>query len=286
VTLTVELTPRGPYSLALSARHASDATRRFAERRLDSLVRVAGGLERTLAWQRPDGTVVIRAESEEAVEAVRFQLALDDDHTPFLERFRDDHLLREPLRRLRGLRPLRVATVAQSLLRAVCGQLITAREARQIERRVIRGITPRHEASGFHAAPTSRELGELSPARLRQLGLGSRRGSALVRVCRGVDLERWRGAPTAAIVQRVCREAGLGPWSAGVVALEGLGRYEHGLVGDLGLVKMCSALWARPVDGEETAALLAPYEEWQGLASVYLLAGRAFVPVTPLHAAA
>jgi 3-methyladenine DNA glycosylase/8-oxoguanine DNA glycosylase len=286
VTLTVELRPRGPYSLALTARHAGDATRRFWDRRFESLVRVDGRVELTRAWQRPDGTVVAQAETEAGIAALRFQLALDDDHSPFLERFRDDPLLAEALRRLRGLRPLRVATVAQSLLRAVCGQLITAREARQNERRVIRALTPLDEATGLHPAPTSAELGSLSPARLRSLGLGTRRGSALVRVCRSGDLERWRGAPTAGIVQRVCREGGLGPWSAGVIALEGLGRYDHGLVGDLGLVKMCSALWGRPVDGVETAALLAPYEEWQGLASVYLLAGRAFVPVAALRRAA
>jgi len=258
---------------------SGDATRRFHDGRYESVLRIDGRLERVLAWQRSDGTIVVHAESDAAVDALRFQLALDDDHSDFCERFRDDRLLSEPLRRLRGLRPLRVGTVAQSLLRAVCGQLITAREARQIERRVIRALTPRDPATGLHPAPTSAELGALSPARLRSLGLGTRRGSALVRVCRSGDLERWKSAPTAAIVQRICREAGLGPWSAGVVALEGLGRYEHGLVGDLGFVKMCSAMWGRPVDGAETAALLAPYGEWQGLASVYLLAGRAFVPL-------
>jgi 3-methyladenine DNA glycosylase/8-oxoguanine DNA glycosylase len=286
VTLTVELRPQGPFSLRTSARMAGDATRRFADGRLETVLRVDGRIERTLAWQRPDGTVVVRAESEAGVEALRFQLALDADHSAFCERFRDDPLLREPLRRLRGLRPLRLGTVAQSLLRAVAGQLITAREARQIERRVVRAVAPREPATGLHAAPTSAELAALSPARLRALGLGTRRGSALVRVCRSGELDRWRGAPTAAVVQRICREAGLGPWSAGVVALEGLGRYEHGLVGDLGFVKLCSALWGRPVDGAETAALLAPYGEWQGLASVYLLAGRAFVPVPPAARAA
>ncbi|MDX6515535.1 MAG: hypothetical protein QOH73_1201 [Gaiellaceae bacterium] len=286
MTFTVELVPRGPFSLARTARHAGDATRRLVDGRFETVLRIDGELERAVAWQRTDGVVAIRADSEAAVEALRFQLALDDDHSAFCERFRDDPLLGAALRHLRGLRPLRVGTVAQALLRAVCGQLITAREARQIERRVIRAVSPQDEETGLHAAPTSAELGRLSPAELRRLGLGSRRGSALVRVCRSGELERWRGAPTAAIVQRICREAGLGPWSAGVVALEGLGRYEHGLVGDLGLVKLCAALWGRPVDGAETAALLAPYGEWQGLASVYLLAGRAFVPVQRLAPAA
>ena len=51
-------------------------------------------------------------------------LALDDDHTEFLRRFADDPLLGRASKHLRGLRPVRTATVAQALLRAVCGQLI------------------------------------------------------------------------------------------------------------------------------------------------------------------
>ncbi len=79
---------------------------------------------------------------------------------------------------------------------------------------------------------------------------------------------------------RLLRERGLGPWSLGVIALQGLGSYRYGLVGDLGLVKLCSALRGRWVEVEETAELLAPYEEWAGLAGVYLLRGwsRGLVP--------
>jgi 3-methyladenine DNA glycosylase/8-oxoguanine DNA glycosylase len=57
------------------------------------------------------------------------------------------------------------------------------------------------------------------------------------------------------------------------VCLHGLGRFEVGLVGDLGLVKLCSALWGRWADADDTRELLEPYGEWAGLASVYLLAG-------------
>ena len=58
-----------------------------------------------------------------------------------------------------------------------------------------------------------------------------------------------------------------------MICLQGLGRSERGLVGDLGLVKLLSALRGRPVKGWETQELLEPYGEWAGLASVYLLAG-------------
>jgi 3-methyladenine DNA glycosylase/8-oxoguanine DNA glycosylase len=79
--------------------------------------------------------------------------------------------------------------------------------------------------------------------------------------------------PTEVAVRRIVQERTLGPWSAGVICLEGLGRYEHGLVGDLGLIRLCTRLLGREATVEDTVELLEPYGEWQGLASRYLLAG-------------
>jgi 3-methyladenine DNA glycosylase/8-oxoguanine DNA glycosylase len=81
-------------------------------------------------------------------------------------------------------------------------------------------------------------------------------------------------------VARLGRERGIGPWSIGVIALEGLGRWDCGLVGDLGLVKLAASLWGRWPEPHETAALLEPYDPWQGLAGELLLLGwsRGLVP--------
>src|ERR671934_221775 len=75
---------------------------------------------------------------------------------------------------------------------------------------------------------------------------------------------------TQLVAARLSRERGIGPWTVGVVCLEGLGRPERGLVGDLTLVKLMSDLRGRWVEPYETAELLEPYGDWAGLASVYL----------------
>ena len=278
-----ELRPIGPYSLRVSGRHASDATRVVVDGTYRATIRVDDRLERVHALQRPDGTIVVAAESDTGVEHVRYVLGLDDDHSEFLRRFAADPLLGESIRRLRGLRPVRTGTVAHALLRAVAGQLIQASRARQIERTIVRAATP--DLNGLHAPPSSADLARFSPAELARLGLGARRAGALIRLCRSFDLERLKEHPTEAVVRRLTRERGLGPWSLGVICLEGLGRYEHGLYRDLGLAKLASALWGRWVEPEETDELLAPYGEWSGLASVYLLAGfgRGLIPL-PLAA--
>jgi 3-methyladenine DNA glycosylase/8-oxoguanine DNA glycosylase len=279
LTVEASLRPRGPYSLALAARAASDATRVFRDGVLRAVVPGADGPECVRAWQTPDGTVQVVAGSREGVDRIRFVLALDDDHSEFLRRFGRDPLLREATWHLRGLRPLRVPTVALALLRALCGQLIESSRARQIERRIVRAAMP--SVDGLSVPPTAGALAGQAPARLRELGLHARRGATLVRLCASLDLERLHGVSTAAAAARIERERGLGPWSVGVVCLEGLGRRERGLVGDLSLVKLCSALRGRWVEAHETAELLEPYGEWAGLASVYLMAGfgRGLIPL-------
>ena len=272
--LTARIRPAGLYSLALTARGASDATRLWR----DGLLRAVVGGEQASAAQLACGTVVIRG-SEAAIERMRWLLAVDDDHSEFLRRFKHDPMLRGAIAHLGGMRVLRVDTVAQSLLRALCGQLIESRRARAIERRIVRASSPR--VGDLHAPPTTQTLGALAPAEYRALGLHARRGAALVRLCRSVDVERFRALSTERVEQRLLRERGLGRWSLGVVALEGLGRSDRGLVGDLGLVKLAIALRGRWVEAHETAELLEPYGEWQGLASVYLLAAfaRGLVPI-------
>jgi len=286
VPIEIQVTPRGPYALDLSARVAGDATRRVRDGVLTAAIEVGGRRETAQAWQLRNGTVTLRASTAAAAERLRWMLALDDDHSEFLRRVAADPLLARTASELRGLRQIRTATVAQSLLRAVSGQLVTWREARRVERTVIRAVSPAGE-DGLSTAPTAHALAAAAPFELRRLGLHERRAAALVRVCRSLDLERLHALPTAAVVARLERERGLGPWSAGVVCLEGLGRSEHGLVGDLGLIKLLRALRQRPVEAAETAELLAPYDEWAGLAGVYLLAGfsRGLIPVPAARAA-
>ena len=217
------------------------------------------------AWQRSDGAVLVRAPDEAGIALARFMLALDDDTTEFHRRFRRDPLLGPTARAFVGWRPLRLATVAHAVLRAVCGQLVESHRARRIERTILR-------ACGERTA-TQAGLRSLSPARLRSCDLSAGRAATLARLCRSFDLERLRDHPSTTVVPRLLRERGIGPWSVGVVALEGLGRYDVGLVGDLGLIKLVSSLRGRWVEAWETAEVLTPYGEWQGLAGELLLHG-------------
>jgi 3-methyladenine DNA glycosylase/8-oxoguanine DNA glycosylase len=262
---------RGPFSLRASTRLVGDATRRFDGRILVCLFEVNGGLERAACWQETDGAIALRALSEKGLERIKAALPLEADHSEFLRRFADDELLGRAIRVLRGKRPLRLGTVTHALLRAVCGQLIESKRARRIELRLIRATCASDGV--LYAPPVPEAFCNFAPAELQRFDLSARKAATLVRLCRTLELERLREVSPAGAAQRLERERGLGPWSVGVIGLEGLGCYDFGLVGDLGLIKLCSALLGRRAEPEDTAELLAPYGEWQGLASVYLLAG-------------
>jgi len=259
------LEPAGLYSLKLTARTETWKAR-LPENRWAS------------ALQLRDGRVLVQASCERAIDEARFMLALDDDTSEFHRRFSRDPLLGPSTRVLRGLRPRRKATVAQATLRAICGQLIQSGRALEIERGVIRacGEDP----------PTREALARMSPAELARCGLAGSRAATLVRIVRTLDLESLKRSPDTALA-RLRRERGIGPWTVGVIALQGLGRYDAGLVADLGLVKLLASLRGRWPEPKETAELLEPYDEWQGLASVFLLAGfkRGLIPGTSMDRA-
>jgi len=134
LTLERVVRPAGPYTLALCTRHASDATRQLRDGTLSMTLRVGDRVEVGSASQTLNGSVVLRAASEEGLERLRFVLAVDADHTEFLRRFARDPLIGEATTRFQGMRQLRLPTVAHTLLRAFCGQLIESRRARQLRR--------------------------------------------------------------------------------------------------------------------------------------------------------
>lgn len=229
-------------------------------------------LTRARIGQRPSGEVIATVEAadvETSLAHLRFVLAVDDDTSEFTESVRDDPLLGSRVPHSRGTRPLRTATVAHAVLKAFAGQLITAQEALRIERRVLQRIGRHH--AGLAVPPDQDALASLSPAEYVACGLHPKRASALARLVRHVDLETLRSENRDGLHGRLGRERMIGPWSVGVIALTGLGRYDVGLVGDLNLIRLTANLLGRPATAEDSAELLARYDPWAGLASKHLM---------------
>jgi 3-methyladenine DNA glycosylase/8-oxoguanine DNA glycosylase len=264
--------PPSPYRLAASV-GPPDPCRRSRGGVLEVRFLAAGGGPLTArVWQAGDGIVRARvpAAARDAAEpALRRLLRLDLDHRPFLELAAGDPLLR-PLRgRLAGMRPAVAGSVGQALVRGVAGQLVRSSEAVRFERRIVAGLS-RRGADGLRTPPTAADLAEAHPATFERAGLSPGRAVALSRLA-VLDWEALAAEPSERVETRMRRLPGIGPWTAGVVCSAGLARVDRGLVGDLGLIRLAGALLGREAVPEDTAALLAPYGEWAGLASAWLL---------------
>ncbi len=261
MTVHDRISPVAPYDLAASAR-GGDPTRRFRDGTL--VLTLPEGVARV--HQEAGGRLVLEANDEATLVRTRFVLGTDVDHRPFLAMVHADRALASRVARARGLRPLRTATVAHALVKAMCGQLIQASAAAAIERAILRLTSAADPVS-----PPREALVALGSARIASVGLAQRRADALVHVARTLDLERLHGHDTPAVIARLTREPQLGPWSAGVVATYGLGRPDSGLVGDLGLVRVARARFGPDAGVAETRALLAPYTGWEAFASLHIM---------------
>lgn len=271
---TTTLHPAGPYSLARSTHGASCTTRRATGDSLRLVFRSGTGAADATVTQARDGALTVRLDAndpEEALVRLRFLLATDLDLGAFYRSVEDDPLLGPVARRLRGYRPLRLDSVAHSLLRGIAGQLVHWRDARDVEQQAIRAVATPH--GDLWLSPTADQLRALSPARLRSFGLAEQRARILVRALRLMDPEKLESLDTPRAVARMTSIPGIGPWTAAVVCLQGLGRTDHGLAGDLGLAKLLAHDTGEVPDTDATARLLDRYAPFQGLASAYLLAG-------------
>jgi 3-methyladenine DNA glycosylase/8-oxoguanine DNA glycosylase len=272
VTTLVALRPRQAYNLRMTLGGVRDGTMRVRAEGAELVFATAPGPAHARVAQRSDGTLQIALDApddEAALDRLRFLLGLDDDIAPFLAMARRDELLAGPVARARGLRAPRTGTCVHALARALAGQLVTFEEARRVERALVRSAGEPH--AGLWLSPTRAGFARLSSAQVAASGLAPRRAAALVHISATLDLERLSGVAPEAAAARLGRERQLGPWSVATFFLHGLGRYDRGLEGDLGLIKLCRALLGRRAEAEDTAALLAPYGEWAGLASLHLL---------------
>lgn len=233
--------------------------------------RVGDSPASAVVQQVSDGSLHIALEAEderEALAELRFLLAVDHDHTGFLERVRDDPLLGDVVSAGRGMRPSRTS-VAQALVHAFAGQLITGREAWLIERRITAALGTRH--AGLVLPLTAEELRRVPAAAFVRFGLAPQRARALARSVRVLNLERLRHEPLGTAAARLLREPMIGPWTLGLVALRGLGSYRYGIAGDLNLMRLCTNLLGRRATVADTQALLDGYGEWAGIASLHLM---------------
>ena len=164
------------------------------------------------------------------------------------------------------------------LVRVIMSQQLSGKAADTIYGRVV-------ALAGGPGMLTPAKLRALEVAALRAAGVSGPKATYLHdladRALDGrLDLHALDGRPDEEVVEVITSVKGLGRWSAEMFLMFRLNRPDIFPVGDLGIVKLAASLWGRWPETWETAELLEPYAEWQGLASELLLLGwsRGLVP--------
>ncbi len=278
--LEVEVRPPWPYRLPRGGR--ADGVARLHGGSLVRLLHIDGEPVVVRACQRRGGEVLFRAggggaeQREQAVERMRFALAVDDDYSEFHREFQNDPFIGPALRRKPWLRPKRRPFAWEALAWAVTEQLIESSRAAEIQRAIVRRWGPTIERwSGrgkLRDVPTAEAIASLSAPQLQACDLSAGRSLALIRCAKEVVAGRADPADPAADARlSMIRE--IGPWTLQCLGWYGRGESDSLPAGDLAYVKLVgvAANLGRRAMVPEIEAFYARYAPFRGLAGMFSL---------------
>ncbi len=278
---------REPYRLDLTA----EALRRLAANVVD-VVRSDGSYSRVLQDARGNNVIVVRQRAPDVLEiriggpaaerwlpTVSRMLGTEVDLSTWYQRVKSLPWLDRIARELRGLRPPRYPSLWEALAHAIVFQQISIHAAAAIMGRTITLLSPPIDIDGsaHYAFPPPEALLEANEEALRGAGLSTNKvahlRSAALSVLEGhVDEARLAALPTPEAAAQLCTIRGIGPWSAAVVMLRGMGRLDVFPLRDSGVARTIRLLSADP--DIDVDAVLDALGEQRGMLYFHLLLGR------------
>lgn len=181
---------------------------------------------------------------EEARVVLRKMLGLDIDPAPLQRSVEGEDAIRPICRALRGMRPPRFASLFEAFASIVPFQQLSLDAGVAIVSRLVMrfGMHREHEGRRFHAFPTAQQFARSRLDSLRACGLSQQKARTLRGVARAIasgELSEVEisGMNTSAALASLTGLPGIGPWSAGLVLLRGLGRLDVFPSGDVGAAR-------------------------------------------------
>jgi 3-methyladenine DNA glycosylase/8-oxoguanine DNA glycosylase len=296
--LEVEVRPRFPVRLRAGG---GDGVTRHREGVIERLLHVGPCPVRVRAWQARTG-VRVRAERvdprlaihfkdsvecreagkaqlEVAIERMRFALALDEDMGDFFRAFKGDPLIGAAIHQKPWVRPKRRPWPWEALAWAITEQLIEARRAAVIQRRIVRRWGPRvaparRSDRPLMDVPGPELIAGRAPAEIVSMDLTEARALAMIRCAREVAEGR-ADLSDPADDRRLLAIREIGPWTVQCLGQIGRGDPDSLPAGDLAYVKLVGHLagLGRRATVEEVEEFFAPYAPFRSLAGSFALAG-------------
>jgi DNA-3-methyladenine glycosylase II len=288
--------PMSPYDFELSAHIFSEGDhqiRAFDSGRFwqllrtgDSLVHVSiasGGTAESplLAVEMMSTEELGKEDKASIIGQVRAMLSLDLDIMPFYEQVSADPVLMKLAVSLRGLKPPKTPSVFEALIDSIIEQQISLNVAHTLQNRLVRKFGRSLEFDGmtFFKFPSPEELAHLTADDLRAIGISWRKAEYVRDVSKmivegSLDLESLEvKVETEGILDELTSIRGIGRWTAELVIIRGMGRFDVIPADDLGIRRIVSHFYFgdRKVDAEEVRSLAEGWGIWRGMASYYLI---------------
>jgi DNA-3-methyladenine glycosylase II len=259
------MTPRS--SLVTLAPFHLEATVRVLQRRPTNLVDVWEGHRYLRVLALPQGLALVEAQNLGTIDrpdvrflirnddtsramrgaaraALRRVLGLDVDPAPLLRLAQAEHSLRATGIALRGMRPPRFADLFESFASIVPFQQLSLDAGVAIVARLVTRFGQHIEYAGrrFYAFPTAQTVAQARLAALSACGLSAKKAQTLRSIARMIasgelNEDELASMGTITALERLKELPGIGPWSAGVVLLRGLGRLDVFPPGDVGAAR-------------------------------------------------
>ena len=283
--------PLGVVELRLSCREPFDGTTllRFLEvRAVPGLEEVSGGTyRRALTLAHGTGLVELTPEMGSVrcvlhlddlrdltatVARCRRLLDLDADPLAIAEALGHDAVIGHLVRARPGLRVPGCVDGAELALRAVLGQQVSLRAAlRQTARLVETFGTPLEQPLGTvtHLFPAAAVLAEADPGALAGLALRTEALQALASRLANGKVRIDAGSDPSEALSGLLAVRGIGPWTAGYVAMRGFHDPDAFPHGDAGLRRALKAL-GRPDDPSSVAVMQQRWRPWRAYAALQL----------------
>jgi AraC family transcriptional regulator of adaptative response / DNA-3-methyladenine glycosylase II len=214
------------------------------------------------------------ADAQSAVQRCRRMLDLDCDPVTVDTQLEADPMLAPLVRKRPGMRSPGHPDGGELLVRAVLGQQVSVKGARTLAARLVASHgeelrTPRDGITHVFARPAA-----IAAIDARELAMPRARSAALVGACRELaegrlDLDAGSDRARA----RAALEAlpGIGPWTAGYVAMRALGDPDVFLPTDVGVRHAFTRLGLR-ASARDAQLLAQPWSPWRSYALHHLWA--------------
>lgn len=257
------LTPHGRYVRVLGE-WSEPVIARVTQARPDALIVTLEGAER---------------ERRAAFPLVRRMLGVDRDLARFDRAAKAIPWLKPLAARMRGVRPPRYPTLWEACVNAIVFQQVSLHAASAIMRRMMVSLEPSLDVDGLslYAFPTAEMVLGADDDLLRAAGLSPgklatlrRVGEALAAGTLDETMLEERASAGAAVLLRGIK--GIGPWTAAVILLRGLGRVDVFPMNDTSVARnLALVAGSAPVDVEGVLQALRPQ---QGMLYYHLLLAR------------